>query len=147
MIESPRKENGDCPGWARLRKDCRRCTDPHPHFCNPDCLPRPLQLHPALSPPWFLSPQGPPSCQTKPPATRLTSNRHLGPPGLGIKACFAKEALCLEKHPSPAAQSFKEPALFCAEKAPPDALGRVQADAGGPLISGQAPSHLRGGWT
>lgn len=98
---------------------------PHPHFCKPDCLPRPPQLHPALSPPLFLSLQGPSSCQTKPPATRLPPNRHLGPLGLGIKACFAKEALCLEKHPSPAAQPFKEPALFCAEKAPLDALGRV----------------------
>lgn len=57
----------------------------------------------------------------KAPSPRLPPNRHLGPPGLGIKACFAKEALCLEKHPSPAAQPFKELALFCAEKAPADA--------------------------
>lgn len=56
----------------------------------------------------------------KAPSPRLPPNRHLGPLGLGIKACFAKEALCLEKHPSPAAQPFKEPALFCLEKAPPD---------------------------
>lgn len=76
----------------------------------------------------------------KAPIPRLPPNRHLGPLGLGIKACFAKEALCLEKHPSPAAQPFKEPALFCLEKAPPD----LKADAGGPLISGQAPHPSRG---
>lgn len=81
------------------------------------------------------------------PQPRLPPNRHLRPPGLGIKACFAKEALCLEKHPSPAAHSFKEPALFCVQKAPPDlraGSGLTWADVGGLLISGQALTPLGG---
>lgn len=45
--------------------------------------------------------------------------------------------------PIPCCLSFKEPALFWAEKAPLDA-GRAQGDAGGPLISGQAPTPLGG---
>lgn len=94
---------------------------PPPLASQPD-LPAQASLSPGqLCPRLCSESPSPLFLPNKAPSPRLPPNRHLGPPGLGIKACFAKEALCLEKHPSPAAQPFKEPALFCAEKAPPDA--------------------------
>lgn len=115
---------------------------PPPPHCCPEPWPAPSD-HPQPRLCSCISKNPFPDKQS--PQPRLPPNRHLRPPGLGIKACFAKESLCLEKHPSPAAHSFKEPALFCAQKAPPDlrAGSRLTwADVGGLLISGQAPTPL-----
>lgn len=142
-LADPQHERRPGIPWASRRRSWSDVQPPpHTPHCCPEPWPAPSD-HPQPRLCSCISKNPFPDKQS--PQPRLPPNRHLRPPGLGIKACFAKEALCLEKHPSPAAHSFKEPALFCAQKAPPDlraGSGLTWADVGGLLISGQAPTPL-----
>lgn len=93
-------ENRDCPEWARLKRDCQRCTDPTPTFVS--LIAYPGHHNPSSSVPAFVpeSPR-PPFLPNKTPSHPTAAQQAPGASGPGNQSLFCKRGPMFGETPIP----------------------------------------------